>query len=512
MAKTKKIVEDPEADGSAERCRRSLAFFLRQGWHVLEPTTKLAWNWHLDAIADHVQAVLLDWQARQADPHAVQRIQNLLVNVPPGTLKSRVLVYAVPWLWLRCPSFRAICLSANPRVALRDSMFAREVITSPWYQETFRPTWQLREDANAKSFFANTAAGSRSAMGMTSTITGERADAIIVDDPHDADAVHSDAERTAVLERWDAAIGNRVNDLRTSVRIGIMQRVHEEDWSAHVLGQGGWEHLMIPMEYEPERARTTAIGWTDPRKEPGECLHPERFTPEVLASERRRLGAYGYAGQMQQRPAPLDGGLFPPKAWAWWRPDGVAPTGTDGVLWRRPRGCSEALALTLPPKFDQVVVSVDCAFKDTGDYVAIVVVGAKGAHRFVLEVVRQRMDFTRTCAALKAVAARYPRAKVLVEAAANGHAVVNALQAVVSGIVPVPALGSKEARAQACSPQVEAHQVFLAEGAAWVGEFVDELAVFPRGKHDDQVDGLSMALNHMTTVSPADFARRLNTL
>lgn len=521
----------------ARRARASLADFIFAGWHVLEPTTRLTWNWHLEAMALHVQAVLDDWRARQRDPHALQRIQNLLINIPPGTLKSRVLVYAIPWIWLHVPSFRAICLSANPRVALRDSMYAREVVTSEWYQQAFSPKWRLADDANAKSYFATTAGGSRMALGWQAKITGDRGDALFVDDPHDAEEVHSTASRRSVLDRWDSAIANRVNDLRTSVRIGICQRVHEEDWSGHVLAQGGWCHLMLPMEYEPERACETVIGWRDPRKEPGEVLHPERFPPDVLAKEKLRLGSYGTAGQLQQRPAPTAGGLFPRAAWSFWRPEpGAVAVALDAALERtvqdtptyhalttqmqalreaeaaaarcpRPLGCDlDRPAVFLPTTFDQTVISVDCSFKDsaTSDYVAAGVVSGKGALRFVREVHRKRLDFTNTCALVVDLAARYPGARVLVEAAANGHAIVNALQAKVSGIVAVPALGSKEARAAASSPQVEAHQVHLAEGAAWVGDFVEELSVFPRGKNDDQVDMLSMALNNMTGMSEVE--------
>lgn len=299
------------AEIDSQIARRSLAKFIRQGWHVLEPTTPLAWNWHIEAIAIHIEAAFEGWAAKQEDPDAYAAYQNLLINIPPGTAKSRIVsVFAPAWAWLRWPSWRGIFLSSNPRVALRDSIYCRDLIESDWYRRSFSPDWRLSPDQNAKGLFRNTAGGFRQAMGISARITGDRADGLFVDDPHDAEEVLSETSRTEVTNRWNDAIANRVNDLRSSIRIGVMQRLHEKDWSGTVLSQGGWEHLCLPMEFEPDRRHVTAIGWTDPRTIEGELLFPERFPIHVLEAEKKRLGPYGYAGQHQQRPAPRDGGMF----------------------------------------------------------------------------------------------------------------------------------------------------------------------------------------------------------
>src|SRR5688572_27763296 len=115
------------SEARAELARRRLASFFRESWPVLEPSTTLDWNWHLEALCDHVQAVLDDWRKVRRDPTHEQRIKNLAINISPGCSKSRVLsVCAVAWQWLHEPSWRVICLSANPRVAMRDSQYCRE--------------------------------------------------------------------------------------------------------------------------------------------------------------------------------------------------------------------------------------------------------------------------------------------------------------------------------------------------------------------------------------------------
>ncbi len=471
-------------------CRKSLADFLRLGWHVLEPTTPLLWNWHLDALCEHLQATLEDWMAKQTDPAHEQRIRNLLVNIPPGTAKSRVVnVFLPAWMWARWPSWKVICLSANPRVALRDSVLCRELILSDWFQETFEPGWKLSDDVNAKGLWGNTAGGRHQSMGFGAVITGDRADALIVDDPHDAQEVHSAALRQEVLDRWDMAIRNRVNDPRSSVRIGIMQRVHEKDWSGHVLSQDEWEHLCLPMEFEPERAKVSALGWEDPRTEPGELLFPERFPEDVLAAEKRALGSAGYAGQHQQRPNPAEGGVFKNHWWRFWRyahePEVekfkdvtvVIPTNLDGYF---------------PQKFG----SWDCSFKDTkdSDFVAGGLWGVRGSFRYLLELAWERMDILATVAAIESQRERWHPHGVFVEDKANGSAVITMLRGKVSGLIAIEPQGGKEARANATAPTVEAGEVLIPLHAEWRDRYIAEHSGFPRAAHDDAVDQQSQLL------------------
>ncbi|HEY1815567.1 MAG TPA: hypothetical protein VGG74_24635 [Kofleriaceae bacterium] len=270
-----------------ELYRRSLADFFRASWPVLEPTTPLLWGWHLDELCAHVQAQLEGWARRQTDPSFTPAIQNLLATLPPGTLKSRALVIATAWAWLRWPSIKMLALSGNPRIALRDSMLFRQLVTSSWFVETFRPSWRIRDDQDAKGSLGDTAGGVRLAMGWDARAIGEHVDWILVDDPHDPDDVESGATRANVCERWDASWANRVNDLASSIRTGIAQRTHERDWSAARIAEG-WVHLDLPMLFELDRACVTPLGAPDGRALEGESLHPARFSDETIAKERAR--------------------------------------------------------------------------------------------------------------------------------------------------------------------------------------------------------------------------------
>lgn len=520
---------------SRQQAESDLGEFVRQGWHVLEPMTPLEWSWHHDAMCQHIQAVLEDWMrvqiARldmQPEPGDEmhqraallgmldetgrvvrvfrQRAQNVLFNVPPGTMKSLILSVMAPcWMWLRWPEWRALCLSSAPDVAMRDAVKARDILQSDWFLETFTPSWSLADDQNAKGNFKNTRGGVRQSKGFTAKITGSRADALLIDDPHDAKEVKSDPIREAVLERWDSAIGNRVNDLRTSIRIIIMQRLHEKDLSGHVLSKGGVEHLCVPLEYEGKpvcrcvscQRGETFLGWKDPRKVVGEVIQESRFPPEVVEVEKKRLGSYGAAGQLQQRPAPAAGGMFPRKWWRFHSVGGLSPL-RNGAAIARPEGCDTLPPEPTPQSFDRVIFSLDANFKEreSSDPASLWVIGTVQARRYVLDR-RQAHGFPDTKRMLKdahaAISQRYRVDAALVEARANGDAIIQELQGTISGIVPREPEGGKTPRAAAMQPSVEAGDWYLLDGADWVEDVVGEFSLFPRGAHDDDVDAASQA-------------------
>ena len=241
-----------------ERCRRSLARFARVFWPVVEPSREFVWGYYHDAIAAHLEAFDLGLY------------QNLLINVPPGSTKSILACVMWPaWKWARDPAWRGIFASYGNRLAKRDSRRCRTIVRSPLYRRLFRPGWEMLGDANAVEFYENSATGWRMATTTGAGSTGHRGDATIVDDPHKASEVDSEVKRQAVKDWYFEEFWNRLNDLDRGRRLIIMQRLHEDDLAGAALDRrglwapdnpGGWAHLMIPAEFEPERSRPTPIG------------------------------------------------------------------------------------------------------------------------------------------------------------------------------------------------------------------------------------------------------------
>lgn len=319
-------------------------------------------------------------------------------------------------------------------------------------------------------------------MVSTSTggsITGKGGNRLVIDDPHNPTQAESDAQREQAIDFYRHTLSTRLDDPKRGATVLVMQRLHTRDLAAYCLEQG-FTHLCLPA-LAP--ARTTIVFPRSQRsivREHDDPLWAERQGPAELDHQRRIQGNYGFAGQYQQEPVPRTGGMF---EYSWWK-------------YSNP-----------PPVFDEVVQSWDLNFKagEGHDFVVGLVAGRKGAYVYLLDRIKGRLSFVETCRAIKQMTAKYPETRrILIEDAANGPAVVDALHAEIPGILAVTPEGGKLSRAAAAQPLVEAGQVFLPHPRfpdgrlrpefAWVEDFVDTCCAFPKGEHDDDVDALSQLL------------------
>lgn len=443
--------------------RLPLRTFIREAWHELHPATApLVPGWHLDALSDHLEAV------------SRGEIRRLLINVPPGTSKSlTVAVFWPVWEWTTAPHLQYLSGSYGLNLAIRDTRRARILIQSEWYQERWGSVYQMTGDQNAKLHYENDRRGWRLAVGIDGDVTGRRADRLILDDPHKAGEARSPTKREGVIDFYETTWQNRHNNDQTA-EVVIMQRLHTRDLSGYLLSEvGDFEHLCLPMRYDPARTCVTVLGRVDPRTEAGELLCEKRFDEDAVSRQETILGSYGTAGQLQQRPAPEGGGILQKK---WFR------------------------YYEMPPKrFDEVIQSWDMSFKKTedGSFVVGQVWGRLGANKYLLDRVRGRWSFTETLVQVEILSEDWPKARLkLVEEAANGAAVIDTLHGRIVGLVPVRADTSKEARMYAVAPDIEAGNVYLPhpEDAPWVRDFVESASLFPFGEHDDDEDAMSQAL------------------
>lgn len=462
-----------------DRLTGDFAAFIRGAWPVVEPAMPLIDNWHIDAIAEHLQAV------------AESQIRFLMINIGPGYAKSIIAsVMFSAWLWTRNPRERIIAATYASGLTIRDSIRTRDLITSPWYQRLFNPAWILSRsqhegDTDSREYdpstggwkmvkenedwLSNSASGERRALSVGGKATGFRADGQIFDDLLNASDKFSQSARDHARDWAISTMSTRFNDMRRGWRVVIGQRLHEQDPYGAMLETGDYVHLCLPSEFEPARRCTTVIGWSDPRTVEGELLFPELFTAAVIAKAKKDLGSYDYAGQHQQRPAPAEGGLFRRN---WWKYYEVAP------------------------KLELIVLSVDAAFKATSesDFVAIHVWGFLGPRAYLLDRIHDRMGFAATKAAILGLYSKWRPTATLIEDKANGSAIIEALSQELYGVIAINPEGGKESRAAACSPDAEAGNVLLPT-APWAQEVVEEAAVFPAGGHDDDVDAMTQALN-----------------
>ena len=487
-----------------DRCSRSLRTYVKRAWNVLEPRTRFFSNWHIDAISDHLEAVTR------------REIRNLIINIPPRHMKSlTVSVFWPTWSWINVPESRWLFSSYAASMSIRDSLKCRQVILSPWYQRRFGDSFRLLDDQNQKIRFDNNKTGFRIATSVGGAATGEGGDFIIVDDPLKAQEGFSDAARIGANVWWDQTMSTRLNDPDTGCRVIIMQRLHDQDLVGHVMDrmEAGGEHyetLILPCEYEPGRKCVTSIGFEDPRKEAGSLLWPERFSRDTVDTLKITLGPYATAAQLQQRAAPIEGGMFKVPWFKFWVPRGASfPVHHTNLDDGRIHFHEQE---EVPGRFDEQVQSWDFAFKGkkTSDFVAGHVWGKKGADVFLLDRVHERMGINGTMDSILALSESHPEAlRKLMEDKANGPAIMEILKKKVPGMIPVQVEADKEARARAAVPYLAGGNVFLPHPmfAPWVLDFIKEFSDFPYGKHDDDVDAFSQYIQQIVIGSGRKKAR-----
>ena len=217
-----------------ELCRRSFAEFIRRAWPNIIPD-RLKWGWHMDAVAQHLEAV------------ARGEITRLLVNVPPGTSKSTVTGVMFPaWLWTWWPEHRYIGAAHEQGLAVRDSRQMRALVTSEWYQSLW-PV-KMTGDQNEKLYFENERRGFRQVCAVAS-MTGRRGNTVAWDDPLSPEKANSQTARDEAIRILSETVPTRVTDPEKSAIIIVLQRLHEADPSGHIIANGlGYEKLIIPME------------------------------------------------------------------------------------------------------------------------------------------------------------------------------------------------------------------------------------------------------------------------
>jgi predicted phage terminase large subunit-like protein len=441
--------------------RTSFSAFLHRCFIHLNPGQPFHDNWHLRAIAYRLEAV-------------ERGGARLIFNVPPRSLKSiSISVAYVAWLLGRDPRLSFVCVSYSSELALKHARDCRDVMQSDWYQRAFPRTRIARA---AEHDFETTAGGGRLSTSVGGTLTGRGGDIIIVDDPIKPDDSASASVRTGVNEWYGSTLYSRLNDKARGSIIIVMQRVHEDDLSGHLLENPRWDHLSLPAIAEVEE--DIPVGPEEyHRRRPGDALQPAREPLHLLEGLRRELGSSAFAAQYQQAPVPAGGALVE-RAWL-------------KTYERKP----DKLA------GDTIVQSWDCATKDgaLNDFSACLTALVRGNDVYLLDVWRGRVKFPDLVRQVVELARRYGPDALLVEDAASGSALIQTLNKDAPAGVPkpkpiVPKI-DKLTRLSQASHRIEAGGFLLPPDAPWKAEFERELLAFPNGRTDDQVDALSQLLN-----------------
>jgi len=464
----------------AEKARRSFSLFVKEAWPVIEPGRPFIPGWHLDAIAEHLQAVV------HGD------IKRLLVNMPPRHGKS-TLISALwsDWLLLNDPSIRILAGSYAMNLATRDNLKARRVIKSNWFQERYGHLVQITKDQDAKIKFETSKLGYRMAVSVGSSATGEGGDILILDDPHNIDEKESSVKREAALDWFDNTWSTRLNDQQTGAMVVVGQRIHEQDVSGHILekNDGEWVHLNLPAEYESgSPCKTyTVTGkelWADPRTEDGELLWEPKFPQEQIEKAKRRH-LNDYHALFQQAPVAKTGGTFKLSN------ERLFTQSLDAYFLHTPRGIK-----AIKKEECEVFAAVDPAIseKQSADYM-VIGIWAKTQLKdlLLLDVIRGHWDHNAQQDEIEDAFYDHDAAFVAVETVAYQHALFQDLVAKGMPCRPFNPHKDKVTRASVASIWQGNGKIYFLKDAVWLPELQKELYKFPKASKDDQVDMVALA-------------------
>src|SRR5215472_6646578 len=383
------MIEDLTLAQYEAALREDFATFVARCFADLNPPAEFAPNWHLEVIA----AKLTD--VRRG------RIRRLIINLPPRHLKSLMASIAFPaWCLGHDPSVQILCASYGQDLADKFARDCRSIMTSGWYRRIF-PT-RLAAPRQAVQELITTRQGYRLATSTGGVLTGRGADIILIDDPLKPEEALSDAQRKAANEWYDHTLYSRQNDKRRGAIVIIMQRLQEDDLVGHVLAQEEWEVLRFPAIAETDEVHQIETIWGPERftRRRGEALHPDREPPETLDRIRRTVGGYNFAGQYQQAPAPLGGGLVK-------------------AHWFKRYGEKDR-----PERFDRIVQSWDTANKATelSDFSVCTTWGVKGKDVSLIGLFRRRLEYPELKRAVREQQSLFGANEVLIEDKASDPA------------------------------------------------------------------------------------------
>ena len=435
-------------------------------------------KWYHELLCEHLDKLLRN------------EIKKLMCFLPPQHGKSEIVSRRLPALALgQDPNLKIASCTYTADLAARFNREVQRIMDDPVYKEIF-PATNLNDRnvvtdrrgnwlRNSEEFEIVNKEGSYKSVGVGGALIGNRVDLGIIDDPiKDRMEAQSELMRNRLWEWYLDVFCTRLhNDSRVLL---TMTRWHEDDLAGRILAnENDWVVLTLPALKE-----AAATVPADPRKE-GESLWEEKHSAEKILkvkakSERTFISMY------QQQPRPLGGGLFKDVWFKYYR--------------------------YAPPKWDKLVISWDCAFKDlkSSDFVAGTVWMKVGADAYLIDVVRGQWGFVKTLKMILQMKAKHPEAReVYVEDKANGTAVIEVLKKKVPGLIPVTPTESKDSRASAVSYLFEAGNVFFPEAAPWLKDYKDELLAFDSGAHDDQVDSTTQALQKLYDSFGIDYEKFL---
>lgn len=443
-------------------CRYDLSIFIPFAFSTIYPHKPYIHNWHIDVIAHYLERCYK------------REIKRLIINMPPRSLKSFCTSIAFPsWVLGQSPNTQIICSSYGDELVRDFGTASQTLMTSTRYKQLY-PWTKFRKSPFTPTGMHLYQGGSRLGISAGGAITGRGGDIIIIDDPLKASDAHG-KERLSINQWFDDNIVQRLNNKNDGVIIVVMQRLHEDDLTGHLLSQhGDWTVLTLPAIADEDMEYEISDGGIYLRPE-GEVLNHQLESEAQLLELKENLGNHVFAAQYQQSPlTPTD--TFVRREYF---------RSVESHLW--------------PKQFRRITQSWDTAhnIEEHNDYSVCITLGYLEGRIYILNVLRQKLTYPQLLKAVKLQKDTFKPHKIVIEEAAAGISLSQSLEAEHIKVDLFKPIGDKSVRLGSVSGLIESGKVMIPAHAPWLDDFLTEVARFPNGKHDDQVDALSQGLKHM---------------
>jgi predicted phage terminase large subunit-like protein len=413
-------------------------------------------------------------------------IDRLIVSMPPRHGKSETISRYLPaWYLGRFPERRVMLASYGSEFAASWGQKARELVRE--FGEELFGIRLSSTSAAAAAWELDRHGGGMTTAGVGGAMTGKGAHLLVIDDPvKNAEEAQSKTIRDKHWEWYRSTAYSRLEP--GGVVVIVMTRWHEDDLVGRLLAAGDaegerWEVLRLPALAEQDDPLGRAAGAP---------LWPERYSLERLREIERAVGSYWWAALYQQRPGPLEGGIF--------KRQNFRHFAEEGELYVL---ASDAGPRAIGKSYCQIFATVDVAdsLKTSADY-TVCSTWAVTPERDLLLLDRERVRFEgpELPRIVREAYEKWRHAQIKIERATYGHGLIRELSRAGLPVVALEADADKLTRALSAAALYEAHKVYHPRSVAWLSEWEEELLAFPNAAHDDQVDTVAYAARALPSI------------
>ena len=449
-------------------------YFKSFAYPFIHPGTPLIDTWSIDLMSEYAQAIYSG------------EINRLIINIPPGLLKSTIWSSALPSFILgHRPQEKIFGISNKENLVNRNIGWTKRITEASQFRSMFTD-FEVDARKNTETHFRTSKGGEMQGFATEGNITGERANYLFFDDYLSSTMIQSDTTKMRILQKFDDTFERRADVVKNCIVI-IEQRLDTSDLTGFLLRTrpGEYEHLELPVIFEKKKYFN--IGKFQKEVKPNDLLAPELISMEKVDKLKNRIvdpetgianGKMIFFTQYMQKPV-TEGGNMVDMTWF------------------------QRFKLENLPymEFDTVYVSADTAqkVKEINDPSGFLKFGVKNNCIYLIDRYNKRAIYQDTKSNLLLFAGKHPVANfVLIEDANTGSSLIQELPRECNyGIVPIKHGGiKKEIRFYNSTGAMANGNIYIPEKATWLSDFEDSLMQFPNGSHDEDPDCLGQFLNY----------------